>query len=77
MVEKILKNIFCLDFGQKYFMSVGARSSGLYLYYFFFCSDVITLILDKEFRLGVQKNIHVISLCSDNTVVVLFSLSQY
>lgn len=52
-------------------------SVGLYLFLLVFVTHVIILASDKEFRLGVQRNIHVTSLCSDNTALALFNLSQY
>lgn len=49
-------------------------SVGLYLFLLVFVTHVIILTSDKEFRLEVQKNIHITSLCS---ALALFNLSQY
>lgn len=41
-------------------MSVSTRSLDLYFYFYFLATYGITLTSGKEFRLGDQRNIHVL-----------------
>lgn len=61
--ERFFKKIFCFVFAQKYFMSVGTRSLALLSLPLSvsLVTYAITLISDKEFTLGDQKNVHITS----------------